>query len=168
MHFLKKYTCFATTFKNQHVMRLLFDKNLENMAKILRVIDPFFEMNVDDTFVLSEDEKFYVAEKTEEFHTATPDSEGDFNSSYKSWFKISPKWAKQLIEEGYLAEDEPKKTEGFVNVFDEIDTLLKKYQKELNSLSRDMKDAPECLKVERTTVLTNIISVLNHLKTLRK
>lgn len=138
------------------------------MAKILRVIDPFFDMNVDDTFVLSDDGKFYVAERTEEFHTANADADEDLSSSYKSWFKISIKWAKQLIEEGYLEEVEPKKTNTFVNVFDEIDKLLKKYQGELEGIPTTMKDVPECLKVERTTVLTNIISVLNYLKALRK
>ena len=136
------------------------------MAKILRVIDPFFEMNVDDTFVLTDDGKFYIAEKTEEFHTATPDSEGDLNSTYKTCFKISVKWAKQLIEEGYLEEVEPKKqSSSFVNVFDEIDKLIVKYYTELENIPADMQ---ECLKVEKTAVLTNIIKVLNHLKTLRK
>lgn len=143
------------------------------MAKILRVIDPFYDMNVDDTFVLSEDGKSYVSEKTEEFHAATPEDNEDMTSSFKSWFKISPKWAKQLIEDGYLEEVSPnvtsKKTNSpFVNVFDEIDKLLNSYKTELNSISDTMANSPECLKVERTTVLSNIIKVLSYLKTLRK
>lgn len=139
------------------------------MAKILRVIDPFFDMNVDDTFVLSDDGKSYVAEKVEEFHTADTASDDDMTSSYKSWFKISPKWAKNLIEDGYLEEVTPKKPASpFVNVFDEIDKLITKYQDELNNISDTMAQAPECLKVERTTVLSNIIKVLTYLKTLRK
>lgn len=137
------------------------------MSKILKVIEPFFLVNVGDTFVLSEDGKFYIAEHNEEFHTAKDD--GDMSSSYTSEFKISLKWAEQLIEDGYLEEvtiSDGKST--FVNVFDEIDNLLNKYTNELNDLPKTMADAPECLKVEKTTVLSNMIKVLEHLKSLRK
>ena len=95
------------------------------MSKILRVIDPFFTMDVDDTFTLSNDGKCYVSERNEEFHTAKED--GDLNSTYSSTFTLSPKWAQQLIEEGYLEEVTPEKpSKDFVNVFDEIDKLHKK------------------------------------------
>lgn len=137
------------------------------MSKILKVVEPFFLVNVGDTFVLSEDGKFYVAEHNEEFHTAKDD--GDMSSSYTSEFKISIKWAQQLIEDGYLEEvtiSDSKPT--FVNVFDEIDNLLSKYTTELKNLPNDMVDAPECLKVEKTTVISNIIKILEHLKSLRK
>lgn len=137
------------------------------MSKILKVVEPFFLVNVGDTFVLSEDGKFYVAEHNEEFHTAKDD--GDMSSSYTSEFKISIKWAQQLIEDGYL--EEVTISDGkpaFVNVFDEIDNLLNKYTTELKNLPNDMVDAPECLKVEKTTVISNIIKILEHLKSLRK
>ena len=137
------------------------------MSKILKVVEPFFLVNVGDTFVLSEDGKFYITEHNEEFHTAK--DEGDMSSSYTSEFKISLKWAEQLIEDGYLEEvtiSDGKST--FVNVFDEIDNLLSKYTNELNDLPKTMVDAPECLKVEKTTVLSNMIKVLEHLKSLRK
>lgn len=137
------------------------------MSKILKVVEPFFLVNVGDTFVLSEDGKFYVAEHNEEFHTAKDD--GDMSSSYTSEFKISIKWAQQLIEDGYL--EEVTISDGkpaFVNVFDEIDNLLNKYTIELKNLPNDMVDAPECLKVEKTTVISNIIKILEHLKSLRK
>lgn len=137
------------------------------MSKILKVVEPFFLVNVGDTFVLSEDGKFYVAEHNEEFHTAKDD--GDMSSSYTSEFKISIKWAQQLIEDGYL--EEVTISDGkpaFVNVFDEIDNLLSKYTTELKNLPNDMVDAPECLKVEKTTVISNIIKILEHLKSLRK
>lgn len=140
-----------------------------NMAKVLRVINPFFMADKDDTFVLSEDGKFYTAEHNEEFHAADMD-DVDEKSSFSSTFTISINWAKQLIEEGYLEEVSPKieKSSNFVNVFDEIDILLKKYNEELKNLPKDMAEFPECVKVERTTVLTNIITVLEHLKSLRK
>lgn len=137
------------------------------MSKILKVVEPFFLVNVGDTFVLSEDGKFYIAEHNEEFHTAKDD--GDMSSSYTSEFKISIKWAQQLIEDGYL--EEVTISDGkpaFVNVFDEIDNLLNKYTTELKNLPNDMVDAPECLKVEKTTVISNIIKILEHLKSLRK
>lgn len=137
------------------------------MAKVLRVIEPFFDVDIDDTFVLSDDAKFYVFEKNEEFHTNSSETE-DLTSSLKSTFKISIKWAKQLVEDGYLEEVNEKASTKFVNVFDEIEKLLNAYQEELKLIPETMKESPECLKVERTTVLMNMIKVLSYLKTLRK
>lgn len=136
------------------------------MSKTLRVIDPFFTVDLGDTFTLSEDGKQYVSEHNEEFHKAG--ESGNLTSSYSSTFNVSVDYAKELIKEGFLEEVTDKKVNTFVNVFDEIDNLIEKYQKELNELEVSMKDAPQCLKVEKATVLTNINSVLNHLKTLRK
>lgn len=137
------------------------------MSKTLRVIEPFFVMELNDTFTLSDDGKSYLSEHNEEFRTARED--GDMTSSYNSTFAISPKWAQQLIEDGYLEEvDAPKTDSKFVNVFDEIDNLIVRYQKELDEIPMMLNGQPECLKVEKTTVLTNILSVLNHLKSLRK
>lgn len=137
------------------------------MAKVLRVIEPFFDVDIDDTFVLSDDAKFYVFEKNEEFHTNSSETE-DLTSSLKSTFKISIKWAKQLVDDGYLEEVNEKANAKFVNVFDEIEKLLNAYQEELKLIPETMKESPECLKVERTTVLMNMIKVLSYLKTLRK
>ena len=136
------------------------------MSKTLRVINSFFVMEVGDTFTLSEDGKFYVAERNEEFHQAGEKNE--LNSTFSSTFNISVDYAKDLIEEGYLEEVEPTTTAGFVNVFDEIDNLINRYQKDLDNIDIQMAGEPQCVKVEKTTVLTNIIAVLNHLKTLRK
>lgn len=136
------------------------------MSKILRVIEPFFVLDVDDTLELTPDGKFYLSNRNEEFRSNNEES--DLMSSYKSEFCISAKWAKQLIEDGFLLEVEPEKKQTFVNVFDEIDNLLGQYQKDLENINIDMANEPECVKVEKTTVLTNIIKVLNHLKTLRK
>lgn len=136
------------------------------MSKTLRVIDSFFVMEVGDTFTLSEDGKFYVAERNEEFHKAGEKNE--LNSTFTSTFSISLDYAKHLIDEGYLEEVEQTSKPGFVNVFDEIDNLINKYQNDLANIDADMAGEPQCVKVEKTTVLTNIIAVLNHLKTLRK
>lgn len=138
------------------------------MSNILRVIDPFFITEVGDTFELSDEEDVYSFHKTEEFHKAGKDS--DVNSSYSATFNISKDYAAQLVEEGYLEEVNPTMTNkpNFVNVFDEINDLIEKYNAQLKSIDEDMADQPQCLKVEKTTVLTNILSVLDHLKSLRK
>ena len=74
--------------------------------------------------------------------------------------------------EGYLAE--VKKTEpilekkDFVNVFEEIDSLLEDYTIDLGNLDEEMADMPACLKVERKTVLDNLVTLLTHLKSLKK
>ena len=137
------------------------------MSKTLRVIDPFFILEVGDTLTLSEDGKFYTFERNEEFHKAG--ASNDLNSTYSSNFTISLDYAKELIKDGYLEEVGDKTVKGpFVNVFDEIDNLIERYQKELSNIDLDMAGQPQCVKVEKTTVLTNILSVLNHLKTLRK
>ena len=123
-------------------------------------------MEVGDVFNLSEDGKFYVAERNEEFHKAGEKNE--LNSTFNSTFNISLDYAQHLINEGYLEEVENTNKTTFVNVFDEIDNLINRYQTELDNIDADMAGEPQCVKVEKTTVLTNIIAVLNHLKTLRK
>lgn len=136
------------------------------MSNILRVIDPFFITEVGDMFTLAEDGKTYSFQKNEEFHKAGDD--GDVNSSYSATFNISVDYAAQLIKDGYLEEVNADKKGNFVNVFDEINNLIERYNEQLKNIDLDMANEPQCLKVEKTTVLTNILSVLNHLKTLRK
>lgn len=137
------------------------------MAKTLTVIDPFFVMEVGDTFEWSEDDNMYVANHAEEFHKSD-DSDSEIRSTYQSNFAVSVDYAKELIADGYLEEtsNEPKKA--FTNVFDEINRLIDKYEGEKSNLQEDMANMPECLKVERATVLNNVLSVLDHLKELKK
>ena len=138
------------------------------MTKTLRVIAPFFVAEIGDKFELN-DSGLYSLEKSEEFYKIAGDDTSDVRSSFSSMFSISQEYAKQLIEEEYLEEMIDKKdTRAFVNVFDEIDSLIEKYTSELNTLDKDMKNEPQCLVVEKTTVLNNIIKVLNYLKNLKK
>ena len=116
-------------------------------------------------FTLAEDGN-YEFQKNEEFHKAGETNE--INSSYSATFKISKDYAQQLINDGYLEEVVNDKKINFVNVFDEINNLIARYEEQLKNIELDMANEPQCLKVEKTTVLTNILSVLNHLKTLRK
>lgn len=137
------------------------------MNKVLHVIQPFFTVEVGDTFEYDNNTDMYVAQRTEEFHK-TDDSDSELRSVFNSNFAISADYAKELIADGYLEEtsNEPKKA--FTNVFDEINRLIDKYEDEKDNLQEDMANMPECLKVERATVLNNILSVLDHLKELKK
>lgn len=140
---------------------------LNNMAKILRVIEPFLVVNLGDVFEYSNEEKMYISKHNEEFYKAD-DTANDVKSSYTSEFKISVEYAKALVEEGYLEEATEVSDKSFVNIFDEIDSLLAKYKKGLETIEQDMADLPICVKVERQTVLTNMITLLEHLKSLKK
>lgn len=135
------------------------------MNKVLHVTEPFFTVEVGDTFEYDDNTNMYVAQRTEEFHK-TDDSNSELRSMFNSNFAISVDYAKELIADGYLEDATEKKT--FTNVFDEIQRLNDKYSDELKNLNEDMAGMPECLKVERTTVLNNILSVLDHLKSLKK
>ena len=137
------------------------------MAKVLRVIEPFLVVNLGDVFEYSNEEKMYISKHNEEFYKAD-DTASDVKSSYTSEFKISVEYAKVLVEEGYLEEATEVSDKSFVNIFDEIDTLLAKYKKGLETIEQDMADLPVCVKVERQTVLTNMITLLEHLKSLKK
>ena len=77
-------------------------------------------------------------------------------------------YAKGLIADGYLEEVTSDGKKSFTNIFDEIARLQQKYEDEKNNLNEDMAGMPECLKVERATVLNNILSVLDHLASLKK
>lgn len=138
------------------------------MAKILRVIEPFFIMELGDTFEYSEDTKMYSSKHNEEFYDMNKDSADKIKSTYNSEFQISEEYAQTLLNEGYLEEVNNIEKPAFVNIFDEIDTLLEKYQKGLETLEQDMIDLPTCVKVERESVLTNLVTLLQHLKSLKK
>lgn len=95
--------------------------------------------------------------------------DGEMKTSFSSKFVISAKYAEELIKSGILEDPfATKNTEPFVNVFDEIDDMLIIYSNELKNIDKDMKDQPACLKVEKTTVLNNMIKILNHLKGLKR
>lgn len=136
------------------------------MSKTLQVIEPFFDLEIGDILELSENGKDYIIERNAEHNEITA-AGSDFRTAYSAKFSISADYAKHLIEEGMLEEVKPQDTT-FVNVFSEIDNLLNKYTLELSTLEKDMADAPQCLKVEKSTVLQNLCKVLNYLKSLKK
>ena len=129
------------------------------------VVKPFFVMEVGDTFEKTEKGTYKSAYSTE---YASAEADGDeVSSSYNSTYEISESYAKSLIEEGFLVE-EAKKKDKFVNVFDEIDAMKQQFQYELDHLDEDCEGIPACLKTEKLTVLTNLLTTLNHLSNLKK
>lgn len=137
------------------------------MAKTLRVISPFFVMDSGDMFEYDEKAKMYRSNHKEEFYKMDDGSVNEIKSSFCSEFTISAEYAAELIKEGFLEEVDEKKTQ-FVNIFDEIDTLLQKYKENLKNLDQDTIDLPACVKVERESVFTNMVTLLEHLKSLKK
>ena len=137
------------------------------MAKTLQVTDPFFIAELGDMFELNENGD-YSLEKNEEFYKIADDKTSKVQSSCSSTFVISAEYAEKLVKDGYLEEMFENKSDNreFVNVFDEINDLISKYEIELSQIANE--DAPMCVKVEKQTVLNNLITVLNHLKDLKK
>ena len=140
-----------------------------DMTKILKVIKPFFVMEVGDTFVYNDNTKEYKSVYNEE-HNSSNEENSTVVSSYNSVYTISEDYAKMLVENGYLEEvmQNTNNDKQFVNIFDEIEHLLIQYNTDLNILLNSDDDTPQCLKVEKETVLRNMIKLLKHLKSLKK
>ena len=130
------------------------------MTKSLKVIKEGLSLEVGEILTLSEDNKFYIFECTDNLH-----NEGNDTYTYSTTCRISVEYAKLLIEEGYLAEVDDKP---FVNIFDEISNLMKVYREQLDEVLAQTGDYPMCLKVEKQTVLSNMIKLLMHLNSLKK
>lgn len=136
------------------------------MTKILKVIKPFFVMEDGDTFEYNADADQYESVYNEE-HNSSNEDNSTVVSSYNSVYRISKEYAKMLLDNGYVEEVDEKKR--FVNIFDEIDNKLSEYNEELYTLSNgDNDDTPQCLLVEKETVLRNMIKLLEYLKGLKK
>ena len=132
------------------------------MTKVLKVIDPFLRLDFGDMFVQNEDGD-YVSSVKEEFVDHTDNGE-TYSSKYNASFTISNDYATQLVKDGYLEEVSEKKD--FVNIFDEIDKLIEQYEVELKD-NNDESLHP-AIKHEKEVVMTNLLTVLNHLKSLKK
>lgn len=140
-----------------------------DMTKILKVIKPFFVMEVGDTFEYNDKTKEYKSVYNEEDNSSNEEN-STVVSSYNSVYTISEDYAKMLVENGYLEEvmQNTNNDKQFVNIFDEIEHLLIQYNTDLNILLNSDDDTPQCLKVEKETVLRNMIKLLKHLKSLKK
>jgi hypothetical protein len=136
------------------------------MTKILKVIKPFFVMENGDTFEYNADTDQYESVYNEE-HNSSNEDNSTVVSSYNSVYRISKEYAKMLLDNGYVEEVDDKKR--FVNIFDEINNKLSEYNNELYALkSKADENTPQCLLVEKETVLRNMIKLLEYLKGLKK
>lgn len=136
------------------------------MTKILKVIKPFFVMENGDTFEYNADIDQYESVYNEE-HNSSNEDNSTVVSSYNSVYRISKEYAKMLLDNGYVEEVDDKKR--FVNIFDEINNKLSEYNNELCTLkSKADENTPQCLIVEKETVLRNMIKLLEYLKGLKK
>lgn len=136
------------------------------MTKILKVIKPFFVMENGDTFEYNADTDQYESVYNEE-HNSSNEDNSTVVSSYNSVYRISKEYAKMLLDNGYVEEVDEKKR--FVNIFDEIDNKLNEYSNELYTLkTKADENTPQCLLVEKETVLRNMIKLLEYLKGLKK
>ena len=141
------------------------------MAKILKVTKPFFVMEIGDTFEYDANTKQYKSVYNIE-HNGSDEKNTTVVSTYNSVYTISEEYAKMLIDNGYLEESyidtESEKPTQFVNIFNEIDKLISEYSKDLDCIDNEYKDMPECLKVEKVTVIKNLLKLLTYLKSLKK
>lgn len=141
------------------------------MAKILKVTKPFFVMEIGDTFEYDANTKQYKSVYNIE-HNGSDEKNTTVVSTYNSVYTISEEYAKMLIDNGYLEESyiytESEKPTQFVNIFNEIDKLISEYSKDLDGIDNEYKDMPECLKVEKITVIKNLLKLLTYLKSLKK
>lgn len=136
------------------------------MTKILKVIKPFFVMENGDTFEYNADTDQYESVYNEE-HNSSNEDNSTVVSSYNSVYRISKEYAKMLLDNGYVEEVDDEKR--FVNIFDEINNKLSEYNNELCVLkSKADENTPQCLLVEKETVLRNMIKLLEYLKGLKK
>ena len=139
------------------------------MTKILKVVKPFFVMEIGDTFEYDNDTNQYKSVYNVE-NNSSNDNNSTVMSSYSSVYTISTEYAKVLIGQGYLEQVDENSAESkkFVNVFDEISNLISVYNKDLADVLRSDDNIPQCLKIERETVLRNMIKLLEHLNSLKK
>ena len=136
------------------------------MTKILKVIKPFFVMENGDTFEYNANTDQYESVYNEE-HNSSNEDNSTVVSSYNSVYRISKEYAKMLLDNGYVEEVDEKKR--FVNIFDENDNKLNEYNNELYTLkTKADENTPQCLLVEKETVLRNMIKLLEYLKGLKK
>ena len=143
------------------------------MINTLKVVKPFYidnnlEVKANEIFEWSEDEGLYVNENTSVYNPDNNDEDtAKFSSTTKTYISIG--YADRLLKYGFLKDAEDVKAkDDFVNIFNEIENLKKEYTKQLDWLNEEYKDSPACLKVEKQTVLTNLINLLNHLGSLKK
>ncbi len=131
----------------------------------LKLVKPLYYMEPGSVFEFKDGE--YVCEIKNVDNTITDDGT-DTSVEFSQRMSISEESAKNLIENGFLKELVSEDDSNFINVFDQIDKMLTMYKTELNNLDNDYEGSPACMKVEKETVLKNLIKALTYLKNLKR
>lgn len=135
------------------------------MNKTLIVAKPYAWMEPGEKFTLSDNGTMYTNTRVDEYSNTDKDS--DISSRVETSYSISTDAASKLIKAGILTDNDTQKST-FVNVFDTMDDMIHTYQDDLDNIDEDMKDAPACLKIEKETVLRNLIKTVSYLRSLKK
>ena len=122
-------------------------------------------MEPGEKFTLSDNGTMYTNTRVDEYSNTDKDS--DISSRVETSYSISTDAASKLIKAGILTDNDTQKS-AFVNVFDTMDDMIHTYQDDLDNIDEDMKDAPACLKIEKETVLRNLIKTVSYLRSLKK
>ena len=132
------------------------------MDKVLKVKKSFLGTDVNDIFEYDKENNTYELNKNHTYSQVEDGNPYTVKSSYE--VSLSADNINDLINKGYLVpvKDENKKV--YVNIFDKIDELINLYISELKNIDEDMKNAPACLKIEKQTVLENLVQTLESLK----
>ena len=134
------------------------------MKNSLKVIEPFFNLNVGDVLELNKAGDSYVISCEESYDGH--DENTSNTAKFASCLTLSKSYAAELIREGYL-EEVVGDNVNFRNVFDEIDQLIEKYTAKLNEIETKNDEHPLVVHESRT-VYNNLLTVLTHLKSLKK
>ena len=123
------------------------------MEKYLKVIKPFSLLDEDHEFTTDD-----VFEKNADGnYECTTSNENNLEDTNVS------------ISKSEEIKDNDKTDNGsYVNIFDEIDKLRDSYTNNLKTIDDRHKDDPACLKTEDEAVTTNLIKLLDYLKSLKK
>lgn len=135
------------------------------MNKTLIVAKPYAWMEPGEKFTLSDNGTMYTNTRVDEYSNTDKDS--DISSRVETSYSISTDAASKLMKAGILTDNDTQKS-AFVNVFDTMDDMIHTYQDDLDNIDEDMKNAPACLKIEKETVLRNLIKTVSYLRSLKK
>lgn len=139
------------------------------MDKNLKVIKNFDQMEVGDTYNLSDDGKTFICEINNDNSYVDVRTGATMQSKNSYKHEISTGYAEKLVDLGYLAPVTKKADDTeYKNVFEEMKRLQGNYMDDLKSLDDKYKDQPACVKVEAETVLMNMIKLIDHLLSLKK
>ena len=131
----------------------------------LKLVKPLYYMEAGSIFEFKDGK--YVCEIKNVDDTITDDGT-DTSVEFSQRMSISEESAKNLIKSGFLKELGPGEDSDFMNVFEQIDKMLTMYETELNNLDDDYEGSPVCMKVEKETVLKNLVKALTYLKNLKR